>query len=90
MKAIVNVTPGRAEITDVPYPSLPNEGYIIVKPTAWAINPVDPWHVDLEGDASCAGCYAGSDYAGIVVEVGTGVTKSFVKGDRIAGWTRGQ
>ena len=89
IKAIVNVSPGVAGIQEVPYPELESQ-YIIVKPTYWAINPDDVYHLDLEGNESCAGTHVGSDYAGLVVEVGSGVTKDFKKGDRIAGWVTGQ
>lgn len=34
------------------------------------------------------GCRVGCDYAGIVEQVGSKVTK-FVKGDRITGWIHG-
>lgn len=35
------------------------------------------------------GCIVGCDYAGIVEEVGSKVTKEWKKGDRIAGFTHG-
>lgn len=89
IKGIVNVSPGNAEIRDVPYPELSSE-YIIVKPTAWAVNPDDVYHLDLDGEEGCPDCLVGSDYVGIVVEVGSGVTRDFKKGDRISGWARGQ
>lgn len=90
VKAIVNISPGKAQILDVPYPKLPKDDYLIVRPTAWAVNPTDPYHLDIDGDESCAGCHVGCDYAGVVVEVGPGVTKGFKKGDRIAGAVNGQ
>jgi NADPH:quinone reductase-like Zn-dependent oxidoreductase len=88
-RGIINVAPGRAEIQNIPLPAL-QPGHVRVKPTAWAINPDDVYHLDLEGDESCAGCLVGSDYAGVVVELGTVVTRRFSVGDRIAGVLIGQ
>ncbi|KAF5618356.1 toxD [Fusarium sp. NRRL 52700] len=88
-KALVNVRPGHAEIQDIPVPAL-EPGYLRVKPTAWAINPDDAYHLGLEDDESCAGAVVGTDYAGVVVEVGPGVQRDFKVGDRIAGGVSGQ
>ena len=91
VKAIVNVAPGQAEIQDIPAPKLAEGSEcIIVRPTALAVNPDDVYHLDLEGEESCTGTLVGSDYAGVVVEVGSAVTKDFKKGDRIAGFAQGQ
>jgi NADPH:quinone reductase-like Zn-dependent oxidoreductase len=88
---IINVAPGHAEIREIPAPSSPLEhGAIRVKPTAWAINPDDVYHLDLEGDESCAGTVVGSDYAGLVLEVGPGVQRDFKVRDRTAGLVSGQ
>ncbi|PVI00909.1 GroES-like protein [Periconia macrospinosa] len=89
IKGIINIAPGKAEIRDIPSPKL-EPGYIKVKPTAWAINPDDVYHLDLEGEESCAGLPVGSDFAGVVVEVGPGVSRDFKVGDRIAGVVFGQ
>jgi NADPH:quinone reductase-like Zn-dependent oxidoreductase len=88
-KALVNIRPGHAEVQDIPVPAL-EPGYIRVKPTAWAINPDDAYHLGLEGDESCVGAVVGTDYAGVVVEVGPGVKRDFKVGDRIAGGVSGQ
>jgi NADPH:quinone reductase-like Zn-dependent oxidoreductase len=88
-RGIVNVSPGHAEIRQIPVPEL-EPGYIRVKPTAWAINPDDVYHLGLEGEESCAGLPMGSDYAGTVVEIGPGVTRDFKVGDRVAGIVSGQ
>ncbi|KAF5592960.1 toxD [Fusarium subglutinans] len=88
-KALVNIRPGHAEVQDIPVPAL-EPGYIRVKPTAWAINPDDAYHLGLQGDESCAGAVVGTDYAGVVVEVGPGVERDFKVGDRIAGGVVGQ
>ncbi|KAF9778518.1 hypothetical protein IL306_003970 [Fusarium sp. DS 682] len=88
-KGIVNIAPGHAEVQDIAIPDL-EPGYIRVRPTAWAINPDDVYHLDLEGDENCVGAVVGSDYAGTVVEVGSGVTRDFKVGDRVAGLISGQ
>ncbi|RBR20122.1 uncharacterized protein FIESC28_05401 [Fusarium coffeatum] len=87
---IVNVAPGRAEIKQIPVPEL-EPGFIRVKPTAWALNPDDVYHLDLEEEGEiCAGLPVGSDYAGTVVEVGPGIARDFKIGDRVAGVISGQ
>ncbi|KAJ3546370.1 hypothetical protein NM208_g2038 [Fusarium decemcellulare] len=88
-RGIINVAPQQARIQEIAVPKL-EPGYIKVKPKAWALNPDDVYHLDLDGDESCVGTLVGSDYAGTVVEVGSGVTKDFKVGDRIAGVISGQ
>ncbi|KAG9502209.1 hypothetical protein J7337_005034 [Fusarium musae] len=88
-KALVNIRPGHAEVQDIPVPEL-EPGYIRVRPTAWAMNPDDAYHLGLEGEESCSGTIVGTDYAGVVVEVGPGVERDFKVGDRIAGGVVGQ
>ncbi|KAF5676518.1 ToxD-like protein [Fusarium denticulatum] len=88
-KALVNVRPGHAEVQNIPVPEL-EPGYIRVRPTAWAINPDDAYHLGLEVEESCSGAIIGTDYAGVVVEVGPGVERDFKVGDRIAGGVVGQ
>jgi len=87
-KAIVVVKAGDAQILDVPYPTLPGDDYIIVKPTAVAINPTDWKHVNFADSIDCEGTHVGCDYAGVVEEVGPAVTK-FKKGDRVCGFANG-
>ncbi|KAM0547475.1 hypothetical protein ACHAPJ_010348 [Fusarium lateritium] len=89
IRGIINVAPGQARIQDIAIPELEPD-YIKVKPTAWALNPDDVYHLDLEGEESCVGTVVGSDYAGTVVEVGSGVTRDFKVGDRVAGVISGQ
>ena len=72
-------------VPDAPIPKLRN-GYILVQNVAVAINPTDWQHVDGEGDP---GAIVGCDYAGTVMEVGNGVTKTFAKGDRVCGFIHG-
>ncbi|KAF5578722.1 toxD [Fusarium pseudoanthophilum] len=88
-KALVNIRPGHAEVHDIPVPEL-EPSYIRVRPTSWAINPDDAYHLGLEGEESCPGTVIGTDYAGVVVEVGPGVERDFEAGDRIAGVVVGQ
>ena len=87
---IVNVAPGRAEIKQIPVPEL-EPGFIRVKPTAWALNRDDVYHLDLEEEGEiCSGLPVGSDYAGKVIEVGPGVARGFNIGDRVTGVISGQ
>lgn len=60
---------------------------ILVKVHSVALNPTDWKHVALRlaGPNSLLGC----DYAGIVVKVGSRVTKKFSPGDRIFGCAHG-
>jgi NADPH:quinone reductase-like Zn-dependent oxidoreductase len=86
IQAIVAVTPGHPAIIKRPYPTLPLADYILVCPTAWAINPADAYYSTLEGQD---GCQLGADFAGVVLEVGSGVTKDLKVGDRVAGALNG-
>jgi NADPH:quinone reductase-like Zn-dependent oxidoreductase len=70
---------------DVPMPKL-RDDHILVKTVAVALNPTDWKHIDF---VPTIGALVGCDYAGIVEEVGPGVTKSFKKGDRVAGFMHG-
>ncbi|OBR05068.1 Zinc-binding dehydrogenase [Colletotrichum higginsianum IMI 349063] len=88
-QAVKTIEAGIAKVVDVPIPALPADDYILVKTTAVAINPTDWKHVDLADKAGCVGIWVGCDYAGIVEEVGKGVTKDFKKGDRICGPVNG-
>jgi NADPH:quinone reductase-like Zn-dependent oxidoreductase len=84
-KAVVHVSKGVSECkSDVPLPKI-QDNYVLVKTKAVALNPTD-WK-SIEGNPS-PGAIAGCDYAGIVEEVGNGVTGLKV-GDRIAGFARG-
>lgn len=68
-----------------PLPAL-RPGYLLVRVAAVAINPADILCLDLLDMA--AGALLGCDYAGTVVDVGTGVQRGFQKGDRVCGCTR--
>ncbi|GJC86968.1 protein TOXD [Colletotrichum liriopes] len=88
-QAVKTVAAGVAKVVDAPVPALPADDYILVKTTAVAINPTDWKHVDFADKAGCVGIWVGCDYAGVVEEVGKGVTKDFKKGDRICGPVNG-
>ncbi|MCJ1355642.1 MAG: hypothetical protein MMC33_005634 [Icmadophila ericetorum] len=85
-EAVVIVAKGKAElVSDRPIPKL-RDGYILIKTKAVAINPTDWKHVDyLASEGALCGC----DYSGIVVEVGSGVSKPFKKGDKVFGFVHG-
>lgn len=85
MKAIKVVESGKAEIQTVPLPKL-RDTYVLVKVEAVALNPTDWKHIDY---LATPGATVGCDFAGTVEEVGSKVTKSWKKGDRIAGFTHG-
>ncbi len=85
-RAIVSTAPREASlVTDRALPKL-RDDYILVKTEAVAINPTDWKHIDF---LNTPGTLVGCDYAGVVVEVGSRVTKKFAKGDRITGMVHG-
>ena len=85
-KAVVHVSKGVAELrNDVPLPKLPSDNWLLVKTKAVALNPTDWKSIER---SPAPGAIAGCDYAGIVEEVGKGVT-TYQVGDRIAGFVRG-
>jgi len=87
MKAIKVVSPGKAEIQEVPLPKL-RDDYVLVKVKDVALNPTDWKHIDVEF-LSKPGHTVGCDFSGTVEEVGPKVTKEWKKGDRIAGFVHG-
>lgn len=85
-KAIVMTGPGAATVVpDRPIPKL-RDGFVLVKTVAVALNPTDWKSIDFR---SAKGALVGCDYAGIVEEVGNGVTKDLKKGDRVFGAAQG-
>lgn len=86
MKAIV--IKGKEAYVDSnrPNPKL-RDDYILVKTAAIALNPTDWKHAAF--GLAADGCLSGCDFSGTVEEVGPAVTKSFSKGDRIAGVAHG-
>ncbi|KIV91485.1 hypothetical protein PV10_06020 [Exophiala mesophila] len=87
MKAIVmQGEPGKASmVTDRPVPK-PRPGYLLVEPRAVALNPTDWKHIHR---MNTKGCLLGSDYAGVVIEPGTGYDKDWKVGDRLFGFVNG-
>ncbi|KAM0346206.1 hypothetical protein ACHAPU_005628 [Fusarium lateritium] len=85
-KAIVYVEKGKASIQEVPMPRL-RDDYVLIKVHAVGLNPTDWKHIDF--GRTEPGSRMGCDYAGIVEEVGSSVTKPFKKGDRISGVVHG-
>ncbi|OHE94670.1 TOXD protein [Colletotrichum orchidophilum] len=83
--AIVIQGAGKAQVVEASVPKL-RDDYLIVKVVAVALNPTDVAHIDL---FAVTGARVGCDYAGIVEEVGSKVTKAFKKGDRVAGVAHG-
>jgi NADPH:quinone reductase-like Zn-dependent oxidoreductase len=82
------ITQGRriAKVSsNAPIPSL-RPGYVKVKTVAVAVNPTDWKQIDMVG---ASGTLVGCDYSGIIVEIGSGVTKALVIGDKIAGFAHG-
>ncbi|KAI1673239.1 Zinc-binding oxidoreductase [Pyrenophora tritici-repentis] len=88
IKAMVIKAKGQATVTTVPLPHL-RDDYILVKTTAIALNPTDWKNIDFASGGNPTGARVGCDYAGIVQEVGSRVTKSFARGDRICGVVHG-
>jgi NADPH:quinone reductase-like Zn-dependent oxidoreductase len=84
-RAVVQKSAGIAEVEEVPLPKL-RDDYIIVRTKAVALNPTD-WKG--LGRGTSPGAIVGCDYAGIVEEIGSKVTKSLKVGDRVAGFARG-
>lgn len=77
-KAIIVQKLGLAQVVDAPLPKL-RDNYILIEVRAIALNPADWKHIDY---LSLPGNWCGLDYAGVVVEVGSAVTKSFKKGGK--------
>jgi NADPH:quinone reductase-like Zn-dependent oxidoreductase len=84
MKAVIATGPnGPAKlVTDRPQPKLPPT-YILVKTHAVALNPIDSKY--LAYGMSTEGAVLGCDYAGTILEVGSGVQKDLKVGDRVCG-----
>ncbi|KAK5719102.1 hypothetical protein LTR15_007625 [Elasticomyces elasticus] len=76
---------GNAVLQPIPVPKL-RDDYILIRTVAIALNPTDWTTLDAPGDD---GTIVGCDFAGIVEEVGSAVTKSFKKGDKVTGLAHG-
>lgn len=84
-KAVVCVAAGQAEVQSVAVPKAA-KGEILVKIKAAALNPTDWKSIS---NPENIGLRIGCDYAGVVEQVGEGVTKPFEKGDRVCGFVWG-
>jgi NADPH:quinone reductase-like Zn-dependent oxidoreductase len=84
--AWLNQKHGRFQIGESPYPS-PSADQIVIRNRAVAMNPLE-WIIQVEGNLTYGWLdyptVLGSDTAGEVVEVGSGVTR-FQPGDRVLG-----
>ena len=87
-RGLIKTEIGKADVTTIPIPRL-RDDYILVKTVAVALNPTDWQTLDEKPKPGTSYSVLGCDAAGIVIEVGKGVTKSFKKGDRIAGGSHG-
>ncbi|KAK5709816.1 hypothetical protein LTR17_019430 [Elasticomyces elasticus] len=76
---------GNAVVRPIPLPKL-RDNYVLIRTVAIALNPTDWTTLDAKGDD---GTIVGCDFAGIVEEVGSAVTKSFKKGDKVTGLAHG-
>jgi NADPH:quinone reductase-like Zn-dependent oxidoreductase len=85
---IVKLAQGKVELTTLSIPKVP-DSFILVKTVAVALNPADWQTVDERPKPGAPPSLLGCEAAGIVVEVGKGVTKNFKPGDRIAGMSHG-
>lgn len=85
-KAIVIEAKGKSAIKDMPMPRL-RDHHLLVRITAVAVNPTDWKHIEY--GLGIPGAKVGCDFAGIVIEVGSGVGKSLQKGDRVSGFVHG-
>lgn len=87
MRALKIDAIGKASVhDDAPVPSL-RPDYLLVKTIAVALNPTDWKHIGFA--VSNPPVTVGCDFAGEVLEIGPAVTKSFKKGDRVAGFVHG-
>ncbi|KAF1991919.1 zinc-binding oxidoreductase alcohol dehydrogenase [Aulographum hederae CBS 113979] len=85
MKVLKIQSAGVAAVVDAPTPTL-RPDYVLIKNSAVALNPTDWKHIDkLAQPGATVGC----DFAGTIEEVGSAVTKSFKKGDRVTGVVHG-
>lgn len=86
MKALVAHDNTAVLVNDRPLPHL-RDDCVLVKVSTVALNPTDWKHLD-RGLVS-EGCLLGCDFAGTIERVGKTVTKTWSKGDRVAGVVHG-
>ncbi|KAF8865528.1 putative zinc-binding oxidoreductase ToxD [Acephala macrosclerotiorum] len=87
-RGLIKTAVGKAALTTIPIPRL-RDSYILVKTIAVALNPTDWQTLNEKFRPGTTHSLLGCDAAGIVVEVGSKVTKRFEKGDRVFGFSHG-
>lgn len=87
-RGIVKLGQGKAVLTSVPVPKL-RDDCLLLRTIAVALNPTDWQTVDEAFSPGTTRSLIGCDCAGIVVEVGSKLTGSFKKGDRVAAFAHG-
>jgi NADPH:quinone reductase-like Zn-dependent oxidoreductase len=85
IKALHVESKGKAVIQNDPLPKL-RDDYLLVRVKAVGLNPTDWRQLTLGTEP---GAKLGCDYAGVVEEVGSKLSKPFSKGDRVAGFAHG-
>lgn len=87
MKAVKILSPGQADVVEVPIPKL-RPDYVLIKTKAVALNPTDWKHVDR---VATPHAIVGCDCSGVVEAVGAAVPAELAlkKGDRVAGFVHG-
>jgi hypothetical protein len=85
---LIKTSQFHASLSEIPIPGL-RPTYILVRTIAVALNPTDWQTLDEVPEPGTPYSLLGCDAAGIVVEVGSEVTKDFKVGDRIAGLAHG-
>ncbi|KAH7330218.1 putative zinc-binding oxidoreductase ToxD [Rhexocercosporidium sp. MPI-PUGE-AT-0058] len=87
-RGLLKIGQGKSTVAPIPIPSVPDDS-ILVKTVAVALNPTDWQTLDEVPAPGFSHSLLGVDAAGIVVEIGKGVTKDFKIGDRVAGFSHG-
>jgi NADPH:quinone reductase-like Zn-dependent oxidoreductase len=87
-RGVIKTAQFHASLAEIPIPTLRPE-YILVRTIAVALNPTDWQTVDESLKEGTPYALLGCDATGIVVEVGSKVTKEWKVGDRIAGGAHG-
>jgi NADPH:quinone reductase-like Zn-dependent oxidoreductase len=87
-RGVIKTAQFHASLAEIPIPTLRPE-YILVRTIAVALNPTDWQTVDESLKEGTPYALLGCDAAGIVVEIGSKVTKEWRVGDRIAGGAHG-
>jgi NADPH:quinone reductase-like Zn-dependent oxidoreductase len=86
MKAVIWNGDRPEVVTNRPHPRL-RPDYLLVSCTSIGLNPTDAKSIATRRAA--VNGLLGSDFAGVVLEVGSDVTKPYKKGDRVCGFAHG-